>query len=223
MDIRSLARSAAKAESARLMGKKYGRRSSWSAEEDDKVRKYYPDYRMLQKHLPGRSYDQLRSRARQLDVVRHWKPWLASEASRLRRLYPRLSRQELLAEFPEYSRARIQSKIKDEGLSRRRKFAPANHPLIDEIYQRAYELNYSLVDVDEMAATGNYFRKRNWLTHRSPNLTKIMKAIEALGGSIAIKFEDSSMEPRYYRVGIYRNSRGLRVVVFELNSLPGKI
>jgi len=132
----------------------------WTKNEDALVRELYPDYDALQKALRRRTYNALRARARTLDVVKRRHTWLGAEISRLRRMYPKAARQELMVFFPDVSWEAIKAMAHRVGVRReRRKLVSTGHPLIDRIRDRAFDLNISMVDLDAMAGTKKYFRK----------------------------------------------------------------
>lgn len=161
----------------------------WTEREDDFVRSLYPDYKALRRKLRRRTYHALRARARTLDVVTRRHVWLASEVSRLRRLYPRASREELLAAFPDVTWEKIKAKAQHAGIRRaRRKLTTTGYPLIDLIRDRAFDLKLSMVDLDAMAGTKQYFQKAGWY---SGNLNRkaLLRAVEALGGEVSIRWQ----------------------------------
>lgn len=161
----------------------------WTKKEDDVVRALYPDYKALQRRLRRRTYYALRARARTLDVVKRRRLWLASEVSRLRRMYPRATRDELLVAFPDMAWKQITYKARHAGIYRaRRKLETTGHPLIDTIRERAQNLNLSMVDLDAMAGTRRYFQKAAWCNGNF-NRKALLRAVEALGGAVSVQWE----------------------------------
>lgn len=161
----------------------------WTKKEDDIVRGLYPDYKTLQRKLRRRTYHALRARARTLDVVTRRHKWLGSEISRLRRMYPRASRQELLDAFPEVTWSKIAAIANHHGIRRApRTLAASGHPVIDAIRARAQHLNLSMVDLDAMAGTKRYFQKAAWCNGNF-NRKAVLRAVEALGGEVSICWE----------------------------------
>lgn len=161
----------------------------WTKKEDDIVRALYPDYRALQKALRRRTYHALRARARTLDIVKRRRLWLASEVSRLRRMYPKATRHELLTAFPDMAWEKITYKGRHVGIYRaRRRLATTGHPLIDTIRIRAQHLNLSMVDLDAMAGTRRYFQKAAWCNGNF-NRKAVLRAVEVLGGELSVHWE----------------------------------
>jgi hypothetical protein len=164
-------------------------RALWSEREDSLVRTYYPDYTELLRKLPRRTPQAVRSRVFTLDLPRTRKIyWTAAEISKLRRLYPRADRQTILTAFPSASWSRIQSAASRQHIVRKRRRS-TGHQLLDVIRARCDELNYSMVDLDALARTRRYFRRCGW-SCRKASVTKIAKAIQALGGTITVSWND---------------------------------
>jgi len=193
MRLRYAAMGVARAQRAReriiRMGRTPNGHPLWTEREDDVVRALYPDYKALRRKLRRRTYYALRARARTLDVVTRRHVWLATEVSRLRRLYPRASREELLAAFPDITWRKIKAKARHAGIHRaRRKLATTGHPLIDLIRDRAFDLKLSMVDLDAMAGTRRYFQKAGWYNGNF-NRKALLRAVEALGGEVSVSWQ----------------------------------
>ena len=161
----------------------------WTKKEDDIVRALYPDYKALRRKLRRRTYSAVKNRARTLNVVKRRRMWLASEVSRLRRLYPRATQEELMQAFPGMTWRRIAYKARHVGIRRaRRKLVITGHPLIDTIRDRAQNLNLSMVDIDEIAGTKRYFQKAAWCNGNF-NRKAVLRAVEALGGEVSVHWD----------------------------------
>jgi hypothetical protein len=161
----------------------------WTKKEDDIVRALYPDYKALRRKLRRRTYYALKARTRRLGVAKKNHVWLATEVSRLRRLYPRATQQDLMAALPNLTLQQIRSKAHDICVRRaRRKPATTGYPLIDAIRERAFELNLSMVELDAMSRTQRYYQKASW---RGGNFNRkaVLRAVEALGGEVSIQWE----------------------------------
>lgn len=186
------ARGAASAYRARERMARTGRTPSghwlWTKEEDYIVRSLYPDYNALRRKLPRRTRYALKARAARLGVIRKDHVWLAVEVSRVRRMYPRATQEELMAALPNLSLSQIRSKAKDIGVRRaRRKPVTTGYPLIDVIRDRAFDLRLSMVDLDAMAGTKRFYQSSGW---RGGNFNRkfVLRAIEALGGVVSIQW-----------------------------------
>jgi len=194
MDLRYLARNA---ETARRMRRLWrlgivgSHLRVWTPPEDSTVRTIYPDYARLRRELPHRTYNALRGRARHCGVAKPRPQWTADEITRLRRLYPSKSHSELLEAFPGASLERIRFKARCIGVSRSRlPFLPTGFPLIDEIRNRAFDLNLSMVELDAMAETQTYFQKAGWGARHRENTVAVIKAVRALDGDMEIEWDE---------------------------------
>ena len=192
MRLMYAARGAASAYRARERMARTGRTPKghwlWTKEEDDIVRELYPDYKALRRKLRRRTYNAIKERARTLEVAHRRHVWLASEVSRLRRLYPRSDRLDILAAFPGLRWRQIAGKAGHIRVHRyRRRLSRTGHPLIDHIRDRAFELNMSMVDLDAMARTKKYFQKAGW-ANGNLNRRALVRAVEALGGEVSVRW-----------------------------------
>lgn len=161
----------------------------WTEREDDVVRTLYPDYRALRRALRKRTYYALRHRTRALGIAKKKHVWLGTEVSRLRRLYPKGDRGDILLAFPEMSWQQIAAKARHIGVRRaRRKLNSTGYPLIDLIRDRASDLSLSMVDLDEAAGTQRYFQKAAWCNGNF-NRKALLRAIEALGGEVSVRWQ----------------------------------
>lgn len=188
MDVKMLSRNARAAEAARLRIRKAGRNPNgdalWTEQEDQIIRENYPGIKGLCKKLPGRTYYAIRSRTQHLKVARSKKLWLASEVSKLRRIFPNSSRSDLEQAFPAFKLKRIESKIRRLKLRRTKTFSKTGFSIIDEIRLRCQYLNYSMGDLDNLARTGTYFQKAAWLGDKTWSVKNVCKAIKALDGDV---------------------------------------
>lgn len=161
---------AARAQRARERMMRMGRTPNghplWTEREDDVVRALYPDYRALRRALRRRTYHALRYRTRALGIAKKKHVWLGSEVSRLRRLYPKADRADILLAFPELSWQQIAAKACHIGVRRaRRRLNSTGYPLVDLIRDRAFDLSLSMVDLDAIAGTKHYFQKAGWYSN----------------------------------------------------------
>lgn len=162
----------------------------WTDKEDAVLRASYPDYAEASRRLPHRTYDALRGRAIALGIQKRRHIWRASEISRLRKLYPYASHKEIESEFPFATWMQIKGVAKYHNIRRPRgRLGGTPIPILDAIRDRCYELGYSMVDLDCIAKTGKYFQARYWKKCRRAN-GRCLRAIEALGGNISVKWED---------------------------------
>jgi hypothetical protein len=157
----------------------------WTKREDEIVRALYPDYDAVLRALKTRTRVAIRTRAMKLGITKRRYPWTAAEIFRLRRLYPKQTAAELQVSFPGVKPAQIRQMANLRGITKdRRPLPPTGIAVIDAIRRRAFELNLSMIDVDEMARTGIYFQSSRW-RYLGVRLVQVCRAIQALDGEIS--------------------------------------
>ncbi|MBP2149964.1 hypothetical protein [Xanthobacter flavus] len=170
-----------------------GGRPVWTAREMALLAVIYPDYTRALKVLERRTLAACRFQARAMGLVTRLHMWTGSEEARLRRLYPVLSGEALLAAFPGLTLQKIGVKAGGMGLKKKRKpYNNSGFPAIDQIRNRAFELNISMSDLDSMAGTKTYFRRGGWIGRPKPNYRAIGRAAEALDGLVAVRWSEGS-------------------------------
>lgn len=188
MDIRRLARNAAAAQSLRRW-RELSSADLWKPEDDEVFRRLYPDYGALRKAFPSRSYRAIQGHASRLGIAAKRHRWTAAELSRLRRLYQSASREDVLAAFPGMGWKQIKARAEHAGLHRpRRPYCPTGHAILDDIRSRCFELRYSMVDLDEMARTKQYFTKAGWMRTQRIKAQPVVRAVDALDGSLLVEW-----------------------------------
>ena len=163
---------------------------AWTAAEDEEVRRLAPDYKGLTKILPHRTFYAIESRAKALGIRKKNHVWTNHEVARLRKLWGRASRADILAAFPGMKFITIQRVAAYRGIrAPRRPLKPTGHPLLDAIRQRCFELNLSLSDLDEMARTGQFFRQRKG-GHTTSFYAHLYKAVAVLDGTLTVTWNN---------------------------------
>lgn len=205
MDIRQLARNAAKAQHMRAVGR--GRsRKIWSSADDETIKRLHPNFKNILRQLPHRTRNQVHYRAKCLGITRRHRPWLASEVARLRKIYPTSSRPEVMAAFPGWKWSRIKEKVKNERLAKaRRRLVNLNRPFVNEIRECAFMRNLTMVDLDALADTGTFFRSNDFRGELIPHFKNLLKAVASLDGEIAVRFEGMETEVKFYRLRLHRS------------------
>lgn len=156
------------------------------------MRSLYPRHRgnkaLLKDALPRRSYPAIKAHAYRLGVTKTHRRWTNSEISKLRKLYPRSSRDELLKAF-NYMRTwqAIARKATALHVWRSNNLKIYERPVLDSIRLRARSLGMTMQDLDFLANTRPYFRKSFLLDHKLSH-GAILKAVELLGGQIKIRW-----------------------------------
>jgi hypothetical protein len=158
----------------------------WTAEEDNLVRQFHPDFAKLKKLLRRRSMIAIKRRAIDLRLVRAQHLWTANEVTKLRRRWRDLSKAELIAEFPRHTWISIRCKGSKLGLRRRPwQPKPTGKQLLDQIRERAAYLHISLLDLDRICFSRTYFA-RSSQGHYSSGRNVLLTAVAALGGRVEI-------------------------------------
>jgi len=159
----------------------------WQPWEDDILRAFYPDYRAMRRKLRKRSYDGIRYRVRVLGIARKNHVWLTTEEQRLRRLFAKADRDEILASFSGMSWSQISKKAQRLRLRRpRRQPKPTGHSVVDVVLERAFSENISRTDLDFLSRSKRYFRNAGRLAN--VNGKALLRAIDVLGGEITIRW-----------------------------------
>ncbi len=188
MDLGMIARNAAKAQHMRQIRKRScSHRGAWTPEEIEKVKLLFPDRKRLMEELPRRTWVAIRTRAGVLGLRKKQHRWLASELSKLRKMWiAGASRDQLCAALPAYSWDQISTQARSRRFHRPKKeMKTTGYQVIDQIKERARSLNLSMGDVDKMANTGTYFHRAAWCGHR-PNPKAVSKAVHALDGELSV-------------------------------------
>lgn len=194
MELRWAARNARMAAMAReriaKTGMAPGGAPLWTDREMALLAVIFPDYKRAVAVLERRTYAAVKGRARSMGLTDCSHIWTSAAVARLRRLYPTADRATLAAAFPGVPFEKISYKARHIGLHRHRQpLKQTGVPSIDQIRDRAFKLNMSMVDLDAIAKTKKYFQKGGWhsghINHRA-----IARAAYALDGLIAVRWKD---------------------------------
>lgn len=159
------------------------RQLEWTEAEDNVVRFLFPDYKAMEQVLRHRTYHALKSRAAGLGIVPRKHVWTNAEVSRLRKVYPTASHGELREAFPGMALASIKAKARHVGLHRKPLgFKRTGCLLLDQLRDRCFELNLSMIDLDGMAGTKTFFQKQQWRT--GINYARLAAGVHAIGGTL---------------------------------------
>lgn len=172
----------------RRRGETYMGNPLWTKAEEKLLRDLYgtTSYANISRILKRRSYYAVRGKAQALGLQKKRHVWTGAEIARLRRLYLHASSwQEIQSGFAWAAPEDIRKVAARHGIRRpRHKFKPTGIPVIDQIRERAYELGYTMVDLDKLARTRAYFSSAEW--HNSGvRMRAIAKAVAALDGEVA--------------------------------------
>lgn len=156
----------------------------WTDGEREKIKQLAPDYKALRKALRSRSYVAIRHQAGKLGLTKEIHIWTGAELSKLRKLYPTASPQDICAAFPHSTWQNIQQTARYHGFRRKRKgYKLTGIPGLDEVRRRCFEIGWTMPDLDKAARTGTYFSRAGWIGKRI-NHRALGRAIEALDGAV---------------------------------------
>lgn len=177
--VGQLAKGAAIAEANRARS----RGKPWSAKEMRIALDTYPDYVQMMERLPHRTLAQLKTFTRQYGIAKKRHVWTTHEIATLKLA----SREgwnwpQLRAALPHLRRVQIAAALKFHGLSLRQGFKELGVPVLDAVRERAYAMNLSLIDLDEICGGGVYWQK----CIRKPNWRRIEKVLEFVGGRLIV-------------------------------------
>lgn len=188
MSLAYFARNARSAERARRRMQREGVTMSgaklWTDEEREIVEKLAPDYDAIVKRLPHRTRTAIKSQAGKMGLSRAIHIWTAAEISKLRKLYPRASAEEICTAFPHSTWINIRQAARYHGFRRLNKaYKPTGIGALDEVRRKCFEINWTMGDLDKAAKTKKYFRKCGWIGKKI-NHRALGRAIEALDGVV---------------------------------------
>lgn len=183
--VKGLAVSMRVKEKMRRTGKTFNGHKLWTKEEDEKVARLYPDYKTLRCVLKHRSFSAIKARACTLKITKKRHCWTELEVSKLRKLYPKATHQEILLAFPGLRWEQIVSRAGYANIMRARKpYKPTGFTVLDDIRSYSFKHNINMVELDAMARTKKYFQKAQWHAHGFASSRAASRAIVALGGQV---------------------------------------
>ena len=135
----------------------------------------------------------LKARAHNLGITKRIHHWTEAEISRLRKLFATSTIRQLMIAFPGLRKRQIKDKASSLRLrKKRRPYPPAGIPVIDQIKARAFALNLTMLDVDEMVHTRSYFQHsgKRGRRPRQVNGHAVCLAIAAFDGDVRAIWRD---------------------------------
>lgn len=195
MSLAYFARNAASGERARRRMQRSGFTMSgqklWTQTERQILLDHKGDYAAMKKLLPDRSIAAIASQCSKMNLRKTIHVWTAADISKLRRMYPKASEEEICAAFPHSTWVNIQQVARYRGMRRDRRvpYKITGIPALDEVRQRCFEIRWSMPDLDKAARTGNYFYRAGWIGKRV-NHRALGRAIEALDGVVQARWND---------------------------------
>lgn len=190
-----LVRNAESAERARrrieLSGLTPGGHPVWDKWEVSPLVAHHPDYPFILPMVDRRTNGAVHSKASRLGITRrHAPPWSENELLRLRKMYPKGTRQEILGAFPGRTYEAVAQMANKRGIYRApRPLNPTGCKVLDQILNRARERRVSLAVLGAEAGHINYFTGRQWRSGRY-NWKAHWLAIRYLEGTLRARFPD---------------------------------
>lgn len=178
---------AARLEHQRRTGTTPAGRWLWTPVEDAILLDLYPDYSALVSSLPGRTRKAIERRADKLRISTPRRIWSAEEF--LRMAAPYRQGAPLSAILPLLCEKTVDQVYRKAGKCRIKR--PKRRPrhtgltIVDSIRQRAFDLNFTMRELDEETGKTCYFQNPTSL-----RWDRIARAIECLGGRPVIHFSE---------------------------------
>lgn len=162
----------------------------WTEQERETVKQLAPDYKALRKALRRRTYVAIRAQAGKLGLTKAIHIWTGAELSKLRKLYPTSSREDICAAFPHSAWDNIKQAARYHGFRRKRSgYKLTGIPGLDEVRRRCFKIGWTMPDLDKAARTGHYFSRAGWIGKKI-NHRALGRAIEALDGTVEARWQE---------------------------------
>ncbi|APO67260.1 hypothetical protein IE4872_CH01618 [Rhizobium gallicum] len=163
----------------------------WTNSERQVLLELRGDYDAMSKRLPHRSLNALYGQCAKMRLRKSIHVWTAADISKLRKLYPRASVEEICGALPHSTWVNIQQVARYRGFRRlRRPYKVTGIPALDDVRARCYEIGWSMRDLDKAARTGRYFSRAGWVGKKRINHRALGRAIEALDGVVQAQWND---------------------------------
>lgn len=160
----------------------------WTLEEYEIVATLWPDIDAIRKRLPHRSRKRIVEAASKCHVRRRIHSWTARENTTLRsRVMAGIPRRQIARELG-LDLMQVQNRLGYSGIKYgRQPYKPTGDKLKDAIRQRVFDMNMTLVELDEACGSGMYFQK---FYGPRPIIPKFLeRAVQVLGGKLTIEWE----------------------------------
>jgi hypothetical protein len=165
------------------------RNNEWTLREHEVVVSHWPRVEEISRRLPHRTVTAIRGFAGKCNLRKPMRQWKQTEDSLLRkRVKQGVSRQEIARELG-MTLNQVANRMAYANIHYERKppQRTGNH-LRDEIFQRAFDLNLSRKDLDELCCSGNIFSK--WSPSQKVHNRHIWRAVNRLGGKLTVEWDE---------------------------------
>jgi hypothetical protein len=164
-------------------GLTYAGQQVWTSDEIDVLRSRYPDYPTLLRLLPGRTARAISNKAGRLGLARSRFIWSEPEFGAMKPLYLRgMPMREILPRLNNKTAKQVWRKASARGV-RRPKRPPCltGLAIVDAVRRRAFELNFSMKDLDTITGRNGYFR-----CPRHVDWSAVQRILPYLGGCATV-------------------------------------
>jgi len=159
----------------------------WTKAENNRLRKHsHEPLSKLARRFKNRTSDAVRTqRALVIGPVRSL--WKTTELTKLKKLYPSATRNELLLAFPNRSWHAIEHQAEHFGWRRAGRLYTSPNELRHAVRARAQEDGIPLCQLGAQTGCGGYSQDRQ---SKKVDLNKIARAVEFFGGRLVIDWQD---------------------------------
>ena len=172
----------------RRTGKTAAGGAVWAAAEDAVLKASYPDYNSAASALPNRTRKALECRVARLGIANKLRVWSDGEFRAMAPPY-REGRpvEAILPKLSGKTSRQVYAKAGKHKVRRPRKRPKLTGiGIVDSIRQRAFDLNFTLSELDAATGGGSYFQ-----SPRSVRWPQVSRAVKLLGGRVAVAFNDA--------------------------------
>lgn len=164
------------------------RHSDWTLKEHEVVVSYWPDIAAIQSALPHRSRAAIQNFAGKCNLRRPLHIWTQPEDQLLRRRVRENVPRQAIAKEMGLTLNQVANRMAYTGIRYgRRPPVATSDPLMTAIFQRAFDLNFSRGDLDEMCKSGSRFRQ--WSAAKRIPHKHLLRVIEELGGRVVPEWD----------------------------------
>lgn len=164
-------------------GLTYAGQKIWTFDEIVVLRSWYPDYQSLLRLLPERTARAISNKAGKLGLARSRFIWSEPEFATMKPLYLRgMPMREILPWLDNKTAKQVWKKAWNRGVRRpRRPPRLTGFAVLDAVRRRAFELNFSMKDLDTITGRNSYFR-----CPRHVDWKAVQQVLPYLGGSATV-------------------------------------
>lgn len=161
----------------------YSGQRLWTVDEIDTLKRLYPDYEALTLALPERTRKAIGTKLQRCNLAMPRRVWSEAEFAIMKPLYVRgAPMSTILDRLPGKTARQVWAKASHRKVRRpRRPPGKTGLALVDEVRRRAFDLNFSMAELDASVARRNYFR-----CPRRLDWTALQRALACLDGRVMV-------------------------------------